>query len=280
MKFEESQYIGYDGMRMHMSIWKPDDDKPRALLIAIHGLGSHGYTLRNIGEYLADRGIAVFAPDMRGFGHYTGLKGHVMNANEYIEDIQNLVMQVKDYYLNKITFLFGHSLGAQHVIRYVVTYPKLIDGIMLSCPAVSKQLPIPMYTRAAGTILSILNVKRYFSNTLDPTQSSHDPEAVKEHMNDPLRFDQVTPRFGISHLKAMKEAFHSAHKIIMPVLLQQAGNDMMIIPEKSKEFFDSISSADKTWMLYEGFYHSLHAELDKDRVLGDMDAWLERRLPS
>jgi alpha-beta hydrolase superfamily lysophospholipase len=89
----------------------------------------------------------------------------------------------------------------------------------------------------------------------------------------------VTPRFGIQGLKASEDAFKSASFIRMPVLIQQAGADKAINPEKTKEFFDNLSSIDKTWKLYEGLYHELHVEPEKEQVLGDMAAWLEKRLP-
>ena len=96
MIFKEEHYIGFDGLRMHMSSWIPDDEKPRALLIAVHGLGSHGYTMKTIGEYFVDRGIAVFAPDMRGFGHYSELKGHVMSFDEYIDSCGGFSFRAND----------------------------------------------------------------------------------------------------------------------------------------------------------------------------------------
>ncbi len=276
MKFKESHYIGFDGVKMHMSVWHPDDEKPRALLIAIHGLGSHGYTLKSIGEYFSERGYAVFAPDMRGFGHYSGLKGHVMSFDEYIEDMYNIVMQVKDQYLNKLTFLFGHSLGGQHVIRYVATYPEAVDGMILSCPAVSVQMSTLYYV--FGWILSILNVKRYI--TLDRGKPTHDPEALKEMEEDPLGFDSITPRFGIEGVKGAKRAMTSAREIMLPALVQQAGDDKNVDPEKTKEFFEKLASPDKTWRLYEGLYHGLHQEIQKEMVFRDMELWLDKRLPA
>lgn len=278
MKYEESSYTGYDGTQMFMSVWTPDDERPRALMIAIHGLGSHGSALRNIGAYLSERGMAVFAPDMRGFGHYSGLKGHVMNIDEYIEDMDSIVTQVKSRFQGKLTFLFGHSLGGLLVIKYVVTYPDDIDGLILSCPAVSEQVKVGTPTRVLGAILSVLNVKRYFSWPTQFEYSSHDSEVVREHENDGLRFDKVTARLGMSALKASHRAFSSAPRIVHPVLVQQAGDDVLVIPDMTKLFFDNLASADKTWALYEGFYHELHSEIGKERVLSDMYAWLERRL--
>ena len=280
MKFKESKYIGFDGTRMFMALWRPDDDKPRALVIALHGLGGHAGDMTTIGEYLANRGIAVFAPDLRGFGHYSGTKGHVMSFEEYVEDIQNLVMQVKDTYLNKITFLLGASLGGLNAIRYVVKYPRTLDGLILNCPAVSQTLDIGAGKRIAGSFLSLLNVKRYFETGLDYSDASRNPENVERMENDPLRVNVVTPRFGIEGLKASKEALRSASMIVMPVLLQQAGADKLVNPEKSREFYENLGSKDKTWHLYDSLYHQLHEEPEREQVLGDLYAWLDKRLPA
>ena len=278
--YKESKYIGFDGTRMFMALWRPDDDKPRALVIALHGVGGHGGEMKNIGEFLADKGVAVFAPDQRGFGRYSGTKGHVMSFDEYVEDIQNLVMQVKDTYLNKITYLFGSSMGGLNAIRYVLRYPRAVDGLLLHCPAVSHKLEMGVGKRFAGGILSSLNVKRYVESGVSYSEISRDPENVKRLESDPLRFHMVTPRFGMEVLKASKEAFQSAPNIVIPVLLQQAGDDKAVFPEKSKEFFENLGSADKTWKLYDGLYHRLLEEPEKDEILGDLYGWLDQRLPT
>lgn len=280
MKFKETHYIGYDGTRMFMASWIPDNERPRALLIAIHGLGSHALDLAAISEYFAENGIAVFAPDMRGFGHFDGLKGHVMRFDEYIEDIQNIVMQVKDKYLNKLTYLFGPSLGGVKILRYVVAYPTTVDGILLHCPAVFQTLDINTAVRFFANILSLLNVKRYYDIPTDYEESSRSPEVIKRHQEDPLRLEQVTPRFGIEALKASEHSFTLGPRIHLPILIQQAGSDKQVSPEKVQEFFDTIASTDKEFRLYEGLYHELAEEPEKDQVLGDMNAWLEKRLPS
>lgn len=280
MKYEESKYIGYDGTRMFMANWLPDDMNPRALLIVAHGLGSHGGDFSTLGEYFAERRIAVFAPDLRGFGHYSGRKGHVMRFDEYIEDISNLVMQVKDRFLNKLTYAFGSSFGGIVMIRYVATYPKAVDGLMLHVPGVSPTLNVGKGEYLVGRLLSVLNVKRYIDNKVDFSDTTRSPAVAEKHENDPLRFQMVTPRFGIEGLKAAKEAFHSAGLIRLPVLLQQAGADKVVDVDKVREFFDNLASQDKTWKLYEGLYHELHEEPEKDIVLGDTMAWLEKRLPS
>jgi alpha-beta hydrolase superfamily lysophospholipase len=280
MQYQETKYVGYDGTQMFMALWRPDNDNPRALLIALHGLGSHAGDFKNVGEYFADRGYVVFIPDMRGFGHYSGLKGHVMRFDEYVEDIENIVMQVKDRYLNKITFLLGSSLGGVNALRYIIKYPRDIDGLILQSPAVGQMLKIKLGTRVAGHFLSLLNVKHYFSSGLRYEDLSRNPSVIKEHETDPLRFESVTPRFGIEALRAADNAFKSAEFVTMPTLIQQAGLDKYIDLVKNKQFFDKLQSKDKTWKLYDGLYHELHVEPESKLVLNDMENWLEKRLPT
>ncbi len=280
MKYEESNYIGFDGTRMFMAVCRPDDDKPRALVILLHGFGSHAGDFVSVGEYLANHGMTAFIPDLRGFGHYSGLKGHVMSFDEYIEDIQNLVMQAKDRYLNKITYLFGSSLGAINAVRYVIRYPRTVDGLILQSPAMGQKLDISIGKKIAGNFLSILNVKRYFTTGVDYADMCRNPDIVKRRETDPLRFDSVTARFGVEALKAAKDALESAPRIVMPVLLQQAGDDKVVSQEANHKFFDNLASADKTWKLYDGLYHEIHEEPERDQVLGDLYSWLDTRLPS
>ncbi|MBD3158138.1 MAG: alpha/beta fold hydrolase [Candidatus Lokiarchaeota archaeon] len=278
MVHEETEYVGYDGKRMFMHLWRPSDNKPRALVVAVHGIGSHGGDMKRVGEFLAERGVAVFAPDMRGFGHFEGMKGHVMDFDEYNEDMCNIVMQIKDQYKNRLTFAYGHSLGGLHVIRYVVRYPNEIDGMMLSAPAVSETLDIGKATRLLGRVLSVLNVKWYMDNEVKFDCLTRNKEAIERHKQDDLRFDKVTPRFGIEALQARAEGFESAERIRVPVLMQQGGDDKLVSPEKNREFFDNIDIEDKTWRFYEGFYHELFEEPENERVLSDLYSWLDKRL--
>ncbi|MFW9888947.1 MAG: serine aminopeptidase domain-containing protein, partial [Candidatus Thorarchaeota archaeon] len=74
--------------------------------------------------------------------------------------------------------------------------------------------------------------------------------------------------------------FKEGERITLPVFYQQAGNDKLISPERSKDFFESIASKDKTFRMYDGLYHELHEEPEKDMVLADMYSWLQKRLPS
>jgi lysophospholipase len=274
---EESTYQGFDGTTMLLRIWRPETE-PNAVVLGIHGLGSHSGLMDFVAEQFNSRGFIFYAPDMRGFGTYPGRKGHVESYDEYIEDMESLVAYLKLMHHDSKLFLFGHSLGGLHVIRYIAHHPDEADGIIIPCPAVSERLKMSGATRAIAKLLSKLNVKIYFSNGLDYDLISRNPEVVKRNREDPLRFDKATPRYGVEGLKAAEEGFNLANKITLPVLVQQAGNDMIVDPERNKEFFDNIASKDKTWKLYPDLYHEPFQEEGGDEVLADLFDWLDERM--
>lgn len=278
MSSKEEQYSGYDGTIMLLRVWKPEGP-PRAVIIGFHGLGSHSGLLEFIANQYTSKGFIFYAPDLRGFGTFPGRKGHVDSYDEYDEDLNLLIEQVREGHPDEKLFLFGHSLGAVHAIRYVFKYPNSsIDGSILVCPAVSEQLKVSSATRAIGSLLSKLNAKTYIDNGLDFDILARNPEVIKLYKEDPLRVDKVTPRYAIEGLKASKDTFESAYRIKHPVLVQQTGGDLIVIPEKNKEFYDRISSEDKTWKLYPDLYHQPYEDEGGEEVLADMFTWIEERL--
>lgn len=278
MKLKESHYYGHDGTRMLLRAWSPDVEA-KAVIVGIHGLGSHSGLLSFLGESFSSRGFYFYAPDMRGFGTFPGKKGHVENFDEYIEDMHNLVRQVKDNVGEKTVFLFGHSLGGLHVIRYVITHLDSVAGAIIPCPAVSERLKVSGAARTLVSFLSKLNLKIYVGNGLDHDLISRNKEVVERNREDPLRFDKVTPRLAVEGLSARAEAFeNAAEKITLPIFVPQSGDDEILIPEVNKEFFDRIASEDKTWKLYDGLYHEPFEEPGGEQVLEDIFAWIEERI--
>jgi alpha-beta hydrolase superfamily lysophospholipase len=49
-------------------------------------------------------------------------------------------------------------------------------------------------------------------------------------------------------------------------------------PSGSQFFFDKTGSKDKTLKLYEGHFHDLLNDVDKETVLSDIRKWIETRL--
>ncbi len=62
-----------DGTRLPLSCWQPQG-LPKALVLGLHGYGDYRQSFAALGNWLAQRGIALLAYDQRGFGE-TGSRG-------------------------------------------------------------------------------------------------------------------------------------------------------------------------------------------------------------
>jgi len=76
----------------------------------------------------------------------------------------------------------------------------------------------------------------------------------------------------------MQRIIVEAGRITLPLLIVQGGADRLVDPAGATMLFDKIGSADKEIKVYDDFYHEVFNEPEHERVLGDVEAWLEKRL--
>ena len=186
MKIEESTYSGHDGTEMLLRIWHPDTASSRGPVVGIHGLGSHSGLMSFMAESFAEKGFTFYAPDLRGFGTFSGMKGHVESFDEYIDDMHALMKLVREKQDSGRLILFGHSLGGLHVIRYIARHPNEVDAAIIPCPAVSERLKMGSAIRAIASLLSKVNSKKYFDTGLDLDILARNPDVVQRdrHLDD------------------------------------------------------------------------------------------------
>jgi alpha-beta hydrolase superfamily lysophospholipase len=66
----------------------------------------------------------------------------------------------------------------------------------------------------------------------------------------------------------------------LPVLILQGTGDRITEPEGARRLYDSVASADRTLKLYEGLYHEIMNEPEKEQVLQDIVEWLDNHIRS
>ena len=83
-------------------------------------------------------------------------------------------------------------------------------------------------------------------------------------------------RVQFQTIDGAKTRFYDAGKG-PPLLLLHGAQDRMVFPEGSRAFFAAVREADKRYIEYPGAFHALLADLDHDRVLADLERWMEER---
>jgi alpha-beta hydrolase superfamily lysophospholipase len=110
---------------------------------------------------------------------------------------------------------------------------------------------------------------------------SRDPEVVKAINNDPLVYHGNGPAHTAKELlNATAKIQDEIPQIDVPFITMHGQKDKLTMWEGSADLFQRAKSKVKTLKLYQNAYHDLLHEPEKEKVYGDMLAWLEGRTSS
>ncbi len=257
--------------------WLPDD-APRAVAIFVHGLGDHSGRYTNLVNALAPLGFALYALDHIGHGKSAGQRVYVDSFDEYIVTLKQFYDMTTGWQPGLPIFLFAQSMGSLIAALFLTAYPQSVAGAILCSPAAKPPTSLGSATIALGRVASRL-APRVGVAALDASGVSRDPAVVAAYRNDPLVYTgKVTARLGAEILNSMQRLERDAPKITVPLLILQGTADRMVNPEGSELIYRLASSTDKELRRYEGLYHEVFNEPERDLVLHDVVEWLNAHL--
>ena len=104
---------------------------------------------------------------------------------------------------------------------------------------------------------------------------TRDPKAVETMEADPLIAHETQPTKTLAEMvradERLKREFSS---MTLPVLILHGTADQATKPSGSQHFYDKVGSHDKTLKLYDGHFHDLLNDLDKEIVMADIKNWI------
>ena len=272
----EDDFQSLSDVRIHMREWLPEG-APRGVVVICHGVNSHGGQHAWTAEQLVDRGLAVYAVDLRGRGQAQGERFYVEDIAEYVADIRGLITIAKERNPGLPVYLLGHSAGGVVSCSYALDYQDEIDGLI--CESFAFQVPAPGFALAAIKGLSHI-APRLGVLTLKMKDFTRDPEALKVLEADPLTKGESQPAMTVAALVRADERLHDSFETItLPVLILHGTEDHATVCKGSEYFHAHAGSADNTLKIYDGHYHDLLNDLGKEEVLADIVGWIEARLP-
>ena len=273
----QTGYMDTPDARLYYQRWLPK--AVRHVIVVAHGLGEHSGRYLNLVNHFVPRGFAVYALDHRGHGLSTGIRGHVQSFRQYRDDLAAFIERVREETGVKKIILVGHSMGGVIATSYSLLNPDRISRLILSSPGLRPyELPSRIKETLAKALAHIMPTL-LMSNELDATNVSRDADVVKAYVNDPLVHDRVSPKFYVEFMKETARLVREASRLAVPLLLLQAGEDRLVHPGTNLDFFSKVGSPKKDLKVYEGHYHEIFNEPEKDQVFADMDAWLGVKEP-
>ena len=274
---DRGHFTGAGGLDLFFQSWRPARANKKPVLAFVHGMAEHSERYQNPVTYFNGCGFGVYAMDLRGHGNSGGRRVYAESMDELLKDIRLFVEHVRRREKGKKIFLVGHSFGGQLALNFGVHFPEDVDGIIVSSPNVQLRVKLPLIKRLAAPILSRLLPRIALGNELDPSMVSRDPAVVEAYRSDPKIQRKITTRLADIVLENHLRILDLARKFRVPCLLMHAGDDVICHPQGTEEFFKRIPIRDKTFKLYEGFYHELFNEIGREQVFRDMEEWIVER---
>jgi alpha-beta hydrolase superfamily lysophospholipase len=274
----QSSFEGVGGLKIVTRSWRSSTDKPRAVVVIVHGFNSHSGQYGWVAEQLVADGCAVYALDLRGRGQSEGERFYVQNFSDYVNDVASFVHQAKAKEPGLPVFVLGHSAGGVVSCVYALEHQTEISGLI--CESFAHQVPAP------DVALSILKGLAHVAPhahvlKLKNEDFSRDPVAVAAMNNDPLIADEVQPTQTVAEMVRADERLKKEFPLItLPLLILHGTLDKATRPSGSQFFYDTAGSTDKTLKFYEGHFHDLLNDIGKEAVMADIQQWIVKRLPA
>lgn len=244
---------------------------PKATIIIVHGIAEHSGRYEYLAKKLNEAGYDCLTYDHLGHGKSSGKRGKLKSFHDNIDVLHNLVQQERKRTNNKI-FLLGHSMGGGIVNIYAVKYGD-IDGIVsvaaaTHTPKNAKLLRVTgfWYLRWIGISTSVFD-----------KHLAKDPKVLEKNKKDPLMLDKMyVSLIGEMFIKGVKYLHKNIEKFTVPIIYLHGNSDNIVDVSSSIKMYEKIPSKDKEIKIYEGEYHEMLNDYNKDKIIDDIINWLNK----
>ena len=270
----EGRVVGAGDVELYWQGWLPPS--PRGVLLLCHGLGEHAGRYGNVVDAVVPDGWAVYGLDLRGHGLSGGRRAHIERYADFLADVDVFRRTVVARHPGLPVVLLGHSMGGQIALAYALDHQDDLAGLVLSAPALQAP-PVPRAVRAVAPALARVT-PRLRRAVVDIATISRDEAVVTDYRTDAL-VHQGHPTIALSLALAEQMTLLPARvrDLRLPLLVQHGTDDRICPPDGSRALAESVGTDDLTVRWYDGFWHEIYHEPERERPLADLREWLDRR---
>jgi acylglycerol lipase len=272
MQFSEKYLQSTDGTLLYFRSWVPDDNV-RAVICFVHGIGEHTSRYSGWASMFCEQNIAFLTLDYRGHGLAEGKRGHVASFEQYFDDVQVLISTAAEIFPQKPLLLYGHSMGGNIVLNFYMKRKPDLKALIVTSPW------IKLAKRPSNLVLNLARVLKkvypsmQFKTTIKSADITHDTDLIKTYSNDPLIHSKISVSLFVEAFYAGKKLMGLGYKIHHPLLLMHGSADK-ITSCKGSEHFARNTGNYLTLKIWDGLYHELHNEPNKQEVFDFIIQWL------
>ncbi|AEI47607.1 alpha/beta hydrolase [Runella slithyformis] len=249
--------------------------QPKAVIAFIHGFGEHSGRYAHVANFFNKNGYSFYSLDNRGHGRSEGKRGHAPGYTSYLDDIEVFLEFIASQTNSAPVFLYGHSMGGNLVMNYVLRRKPMLKGLIVSGPWIQLAFEPKPIMIALGKMMRSIYPGFSQDSGLVQEHISKDPAVVEAYKNDPLVHGLITASAGMGAREAAELLNKYTGEMPVPTLMMHAADDKLTSQPASEAFAQRVSGP-VTYKKWEGMYHEIHNEPQQLEVLNYILGWMER----
>jgi lysophospholipase len=165
-------------------------------------------------------------------------------------------------------------------LREALANPQGLEGIVVSSPflGMHPDAAPPAALHMVANIVSTFAPKLMFSKVAEPSALSRDPKVPEAYIADPLVSTTVSARWFTSVMAAHADTHARASTLSLPALVMQSGDDRLTDPAATRSWVSAAPADLVDYVEWEGLYHEMFNEPEKEMVFERVEQWLDERL--
>lgn len=252
-------------------------ESPKAVILIVHGLGEHILRYQHLAEFFNKNNITVLGFDHSGHGQTKGKRGHAKSLETLMDAVNVLLENTKKENPGLPVFLYGHSMGGNIALNYILRRHPKIKGAIITGPHIRMVTEPATALVAMGRLVNRIYPSGTQNNGLDPDDICRDQAVVKEYNNDPLVHDQISYSLAVALIDGAQWLDSYSGQASVPLLIMHGGADKITSPKASQAFAKRVSG-DITYKEWENHFHEIHNEKEQQKVFTFTLRWIADHL--
>lgn len=276
-----SHWLASDGYSVHRAIWtvphsSPEMPLPKARVLVLHGVQSHGGWYHSLGRTLSGLGFETHFTDRRGSGANRQDRGHTPSSRRLVDDVAEYLGNLRQTSPPLPLVLVGISWGGKLALVTAGRKPDLVDALALICPGVHPKVDVSLRHRLKIALAYLTQPLKTFPIPLcDPALFTDNPDGQTFIASDSLGLRAATATLLAASASLDRQVARIPLQIEQPSLLMLANQDRIVDNARTLKYWDRLASRRKQIIRYPQGHHTLEFELDPTQYARDLATWLD-----
>ncbi len=270
-----------DGHEIATRSWPAGN--PKAVIIGVHGINDYSNAFGDSAPWFAERGIAFYAFDQRGFGN-TPERGAWYDTAVKTRDLNAFYDLVAAKHPAAPIYIMGLSMGSAVTLATVAQNGSAAkaDGLVLVAPAVWGWKTLNPLYKATLWIGAHTFPRKTLTGSRLEIWPSDNIEMLRAFSRDPLVIKETRIETIYGLVSLMDAGYIAADEIDRPALILYGKQDQVVPKKPVFDLMENLGGP-KRAVVYEKGYHMLTRDLQRRRVWEDIERWIadnDAALPS